>query len=58
MKMYLCFYVNTSMQLDLFGGEGMFEYSCNRLFYFIESIYVTQSKSFLSFFLSFSNTLE
>ena len=58
MKIYFWFYVYTSKQLDMFGGEGMFEYNCNRLFYFIKSIYVTQSKSFLSFFLSFSNILE
>ena len=48
----------TSMQLYMFGG-----YVCLSLVvivYFISyrSIYVTQSKSFLSFFLSFSNILE
>ena len=48
----------TSMQLYMFGG-----YVCLSLVvivYFISdrSIYVTQPKSFLSFFLSFSNILE
>ena len=35
MKMYSCFYVYKTMQIYMFREVCMFEYSWNRLFYFI-----------------------
>ena len=57
MKMYLCFYVYTSMQLYMFRGVCLSLIE-NVYFILFKSMFVTQSKSFLSFFLSFSNILE
>ena len=54
----LMFLKFTSIQLYMFGGYVCL--SIVLIVYFISyrSIYVTQSKPFLSFFLSFSNILE
>ena len=52
------FFMFTSMQLYMFGGVYMFEFSGNRLFYFIQKYLCNSFQPLLSFFLSFSNILE